>query len=127
MKAAGIVTFGTELIDPDFSTIADAVGLFGARVTKADQLEPALQAAFEHDGPALVEVVIARQELALPPKLTLRPAQGLHALRHPDHTQRPGRRAGRTRQDKPAPARARVSRCLEASDSRAWASRITIS
>ena len=35
MKAAGFVTFGTGLVDPDFAGIAEAAGLFGARVTKA--------------------------------------------------------------------------------------------
>jgi hypothetical protein len=70
MKAAGIPTFGTDLLDPDFAGIARAAGLFGARVEKASELEDALRAAFAHDGPALVDVRTARQELSLPPKLT---------------------------------------------------------
>jgi pyruvate dehydrogenase (quinone) len=43
---------------------------------KADELEDALRAAFGHDGPALVDVRTARQELALPPKLTLGQLKG---------------------------------------------------
>jgi pyruvate dehydrogenase (quinone) len=39
-------------------------------VEKAGDLEGALRAAFEHDGPALVDVRTARYELSLPPKLT---------------------------------------------------------
>ena len=70
MKAAGIVTYGTDLDNPDFAGIAKSAGLFGATVAKADELEDALRAAFGHDGPALVDVRTARQELALPPKLT---------------------------------------------------------
>lgn len=66
MKAAGIVTFATDLDDPDFAGIAKATGLYGARVETADQLEPALRAAFDHDGPALVDVLTAREELSLP-------------------------------------------------------------
>jgi pyruvate dehydrogenase (quinone) len=69
MKAAGIPNWGTDLDNPDFAGIAQATGLFGQRVTKAGELEGALRAAFAHDGPALVEVPTARQELALPPKL----------------------------------------------------------
>ena len=42
MKAAGIVTYGTDLDNPDFAGIARAAGLFGARVDKADELEGAL-------------------------------------------------------------------------------------
>ena len=83
MKAAGIVTYGTDLDNPDFAGIARATGLFGARVEQADQLEDALSEAFEHGGPALVEVRTARQELALPPKLTFGEIKGftLYATR----------------------------------------------
>ena len=83
MKAAGIITYGTDLDNPDFAGIARSAGLFGARVEKADELEDALQAAFGHDGPALVDVRIARQELSLPPKLSYGPIKGftLYATR----------------------------------------------
>ena len=83
MKAAGIVTYGTDLDNPDFAAIAQAVGLFGARVEKAGELGDALLAAFEHDGPALVDVRTDRHELALPPKLTYGEIKGftLYATR----------------------------------------------
>jgi pyruvate dehydrogenase (quinone) len=83
MKAAGIVTFGTDLVDPDFTGIARSAGLFGARVEKASELEEALRTAFAHDGPALVDVRTARQELSLPPKLTYGQIKGftLYATR----------------------------------------------
>jgi pyruvate dehydrogenase (quinone) len=83
MKAAGIPTYGTDLTDPDFSGIARAAGLFGARVEKTDELEGALHAAFAHDGPALVDVCTARHELSLPPKLTYGEIKGftLYATR----------------------------------------------
>jgi pyruvate dehydrogenase (quinone) len=69
MKAAGIVTYGTDLDNPDFAAIATAVGLFGLRVEQAAELDDALRAAFGHDGPALVEVRTDRYELSLPPRL----------------------------------------------------------
>ena len=83
MKAAGIVSFGTDLVDPDFTGIARAAGLFGARVEKAGELEDALRAAFTYDGPALVDVRTARQELSLPPKLSYGQIKGftLYATR----------------------------------------------
>jgi pyruvate dehydrogenase (quinone) len=83
MKAAGIVTFGTDLDNPDFAGIAEAVGLFGARVEKPHELEEALRAAFGHDGPALVDVRTDRHELSLPPKLTYGQIKGftLYATR----------------------------------------------
>ena len=83
MKAAGIPTYGTDLVDPDFVGIARSAGLFGVRVEKASELDDALRAAFTHDGPALVDVRTARQELALPPKLTYGQIKGftLYATR----------------------------------------------
>ena len=83
MKAAGIVTYGTDLDNPDFAGIARASGLLGIRVDKAGDLEDALRQAFGHDGPALVEVRTARLELSLPPKLTYGQIKGftLYATR----------------------------------------------
>jgi pyruvate dehydrogenase (quinone) len=83
MKAAGIVTYGTDLDNPDFAGIARATGLFGTRVDKAGELEDALRAAFSHDGPALVDVRTERHELSLPPKLTYGQIKGftLYATR----------------------------------------------
>jgi len=83
MKAAGFVNYGTDLDNPDFAAIAQAIGLSGTTVEKADELEGALRASFAHDGPALVDVHVARQELSLPPKITLEQAKGfgLFAMR----------------------------------------------
>jgi pyruvate dehydrogenase (quinone) len=76
MLAAGIVPFGTDLKNPDFSKVAEACGLFGVRVTKTEELKPALEAAFAHDGPALVDVLVHRNELSMPPTITASQALG---------------------------------------------------
>ena len=77
MKAAGIVNFGTDLDNPDFAEVARAVGLLGVRVETARRSSTtALRAAFAHDGPALVDVVTERQELAMPPKISFEEARG---------------------------------------------------
>jgi pyruvate dehydrogenase (quinone) len=83
MKAAGIVNYATDLDNPDFAAIANAAGLYGVRVERSADLEGALTAAFAHEGPALVDVKTARQELSLPPKITLEQAKGftLYATR----------------------------------------------
>ncbi|MFV9425154.1 ubiquinone-dependent pyruvate dehydrogenase [Microbacterium sp. S1037] len=83
MKAAGFVTFGTDLKNPDFAAVAEAIGLKGFRVDDADDLEGALSAALAYDGPALVSVKTARQELSMPPSVTLEQAKGftLYAIR----------------------------------------------
>ncbi|MCV7286547.1 ubiquinone-dependent pyruvate dehydrogenase [Mycolicibacterium wolinskyi] len=83
MKAAGIVTFGTDLVNPDFAAVAQSMGVFGRRVTEPGHLETALRDAFAHDGPAVVDVVTARQELSIPPAITAEQAKGfsLYAIR----------------------------------------------
>ncbi len=71
MKASGFLDTGTELKNPNFGAMAEAMGIKGIRVEKPQDLRGALTTAFAHDGPVLVDVVSARQELALPPKTTL--------------------------------------------------------
>jgi pyruvate dehydrogenase (quinone) len=83
MKAAGFVSFGTDLTDPNFAAVAQAFGMHGVRVEHPDDLADALRAAFAHNGSALVEVMTARQELAMPPTITLEQIKGftLYATR----------------------------------------------
>ncbi|MFT4280789.1 ubiquinone-dependent pyruvate dehydrogenase [Microbacterium sp.] len=83
MKAAGIVTYGTDLQNPNFADVAESVGITGIRVEKAADLRGALQRAFAEEGPVLLDVVTAREELSMPPAITASQAKGftLWALR----------------------------------------------
>lgn len=83
MKAAGFVNFGTQLDNPSFADVANAMGIHGQRVEQPDDLEGALRAALDHDGPALVDVVTAQQELSIPPAITAQQVKGftLYAIR----------------------------------------------
>lgn len=76
MKAAGLVDFGTDLLNPNFAKLAESADIFGVRVEKPEELRPALSKAFDHDGPALIEVLVNRQELSMPPTITLDQAWG---------------------------------------------------
>jgi pyruvate dehydrogenase (quinone) len=69
MKAAGFLDFGTALDNPSFAQVASAAGLLGIRVEKPEDLQSALTQAFAHNGPALVDVVVHRQELSMPPTI----------------------------------------------------------
>ncbi|HML28831.1 MAG TPA: ubiquinone-dependent pyruvate dehydrogenase [Hyphomicrobium sp.] len=71
MKAAGFLDTGCDLQNPDFAATARAMGVKGIRVERPQDLRGALTEAFSHDGPALVDVVSARQELIMPPKASL--------------------------------------------------------
>ena len=67
----------------DFASVAQAMGVFGRRVEQPGDLEQALTDAFAYDGPAVVDVVTARQELSIPPAITVEQAKGfsLYAIR----------------------------------------------
>lgn len=83
MKAAGIVNYGTDLVNPDFAAVAASLGIPGYRATTGDELRMALNEALSRPGPALVSVAVARQELSIPPAITAAQAKGfaLFALR----------------------------------------------
>jgi pyruvate dehydrogenase (quinone) len=76
MKAAGLVDFGTDLQNPNFAKMAEAAGLLGLTAETPDQVRLMIAKILEHDGPALLEVPISRQELSMPPKITLEQAKG---------------------------------------------------
>lgn len=83
MKAGGYLTDGTTLDNPNFAAIANACGAKGIRVEQASQLDEAIQQALAHDGPALIDVVTAKEELVMPPQIKLEQAKGfsLYMLR----------------------------------------------
>lgn len=76
MKAGGYLDTGTDLQNPDFAAMANAMGVKGIRVEESEDVDSALRDAFAHPGPALVDVVTAKQELVVPPKIQLEQAKG---------------------------------------------------
>jgi pyruvate dehydrogenase (quinone) len=76
MKAAGILDFGTDLHNPNFARMAEAAGILGLRAETPDQVKPAIEQALKHDGPALVEAIVSRQELSMPPTITADQVKG---------------------------------------------------
>jgi len=83
MKAAGLIDYGTELVNPNFAKLARSADILGIRVVMPEDLRPALERAFAYEGPALVEVIVSRQELSMPPTITAEQALGfsLYMLR----------------------------------------------
>ena len=83
MKAAGFVTYATDLENPDFGAVANAAGLKGYRVEDSNLLEGTVAQFLAHDGPALLDVVTDRQEMSMPPSIKAEQAKGfaLYAIR----------------------------------------------
>ena len=76
MKAAGLIDYGTNLVNPNFAKLAESADILGVRVERPEDLRPALERAFAHEGPALVEVIVNRQELSMPPTISAEQALG---------------------------------------------------
>lgn len=72
-KVEGLLDAYTDLVNPDFSRVAEAIGLRGWRVEHEDELDGAVQAWLAEPGPALLDVVTDRFELVMPP--TVKPGQ----------------------------------------------------
>ncbi|HEX7323780.1 MAG TPA: ubiquinone-dependent pyruvate dehydrogenase [Rhodanobacteraceae bacterium] len=75
-KSTGFVDFGTGLDNPDFAAMAEAAGIKGIRITDPATVERDLAAALACDGPVVVDAVVERMELAMPPKIKAEMARG---------------------------------------------------
>jgi pyruvate dehydrogenase (quinone) len=75
-KSTGFLPFGTEFKNPNFAAMAEAVGIRGIRLEHPEEVEAGITAALNHDGPVLIDAVVNRTELAMPPAVTLEMAKG---------------------------------------------------
>jgi pyruvate dehydrogenase (quinone) len=83
LKAGGYLDTNVDLSKTDFAAIAKGAGIFSVRVEESEDVADALEKAFAHPGPALIDVVTSKHELAMPPKVELEQAKGfsLYMLR----------------------------------------------
>jgi pyruvate dehydrogenase (quinone) len=70
MKASGFLDVGCDLKNPNFAEMAKSMGIKGVRVEAPQDLPTAVREVLQHKGPALLDVVSARQELVMPPTTT---------------------------------------------------------
>ena len=75
-KSSGFLYSGTDLVNPNFAALAEAVGIKGVRIANPAEVEPKLHEAFAHPGPVLVDAVVNRMELAMSPRVTAEMAKG---------------------------------------------------
>jgi pyruvate dehydrogenase (quinone) len=76
MKAAGFIDTNVDLQNPDFAAMARAMGIFARRVEDPGELPGAMKEMLAHNGPALLDVVTAKQELSMPPTITAEQVKG---------------------------------------------------
>src|ERR1700754_3419550 len=82
-KSTSFIPYGTGLTNPNFAAMAESIGIKGIRLEKPSEVEAGIAAALKHDGPVLIDAVVNRQELAIPPAINLEMAKGfsLYMLR----------------------------------------------
>lgn len=68
-KVEGLLDTYTDLVNPDFSRVAEAIGFRGWRIERAEDLDAAVRAWLAEPGPAMLDVVTDRFELVMPPKV----------------------------------------------------------
>src|SRR6202022_1502300 len=75
-KSTGFLDFGTEFKNPNFAAMAEAVGIRCIRLEDPAAVDKGVAAALAHNGPVLIDAVVSRTELAMPPSITLEMAKG---------------------------------------------------
>jgi len=76
MEVAGIPDVETDMLNPDFEKLAEAMGMYGITVNAPEEVRSALEKAFQHDGPALITIHTDPNALAMPPKMTFEQLKG---------------------------------------------------
>jgi pyruvate dehydrogenase (quinone) len=77
MEVAGIPDLETEMMNPDFTKIAEAMGMPGVTIYDPDEVKPELEKAFLLEGPVLVTIQTDPNALAMPPKLEFDQMKGM--------------------------------------------------
>jgi pyruvate dehydrogenase (quinone) len=77
MEVAGIPDLETEMMNPDFTKIAEAMGMPGITIYDPGEVKPGLEKAFLQEGPVLVTIQTDPNALAMPPKLEFDQMKGM--------------------------------------------------
>lgn len=71
MEVGGLADCQTDMLNPDFALVAEAMGMKGLNVDNPEDVLTTLFDAFEMDGPVLVNIMTDPNALAMPPKVEL--------------------------------------------------------
>ena len=71
MEVAGLPDWQTDLLNPDFATVAKAMGMAAYTVGNPEEVKETFEQAFRFDGPALINVMTDPNALAMPPKIEI--------------------------------------------------------
>jgi pyruvate dehydrogenase (quinone) len=76
MEVAGLPDWQTDLKNPNFAKLAEAVGIMGVRIEDPANVRAGLEQGLGHSGPALIEVVTDPNALPMPPHISADQVEG---------------------------------------------------
>jgi pyruvate dehydrogenase (quinone) len=76
METAGMPDFQTDLKNPNFAKLAEAIGIMGVRIENPADVTSGIKKALQHSGPALIDVVTDPNALSIPSHADLSQAVG---------------------------------------------------
>ena len=77
MEVAGLPDWQTDMVNPDFALVAEAMGMKGITVREPEDVKQALREAFLFKGPALINIMTDSNALAMPPKIEFEQVKGM--------------------------------------------------
>jgi pyruvate dehydrogenase (quinone) len=75
-KSSGFLDTGTNLKNPNFAAMAESIGVRGIRLENPGEVERGIADALAHNGPVLIDAVVSRMVLPIPPSITADMAKG---------------------------------------------------
>lgn len=69
MEVAGIPDIETDMLNPDFTKLAEAMGMYGITINDPAEVKSTLEKVFLQDGPALITIQTDSNALAMPPQM----------------------------------------------------------
>jgi pyruvate dehydrogenase (quinone) len=75
-KSTGFLDYGTGFKNPNFAAMAEASGIRGIRLEDPGDVDKGIAEALAHDGPVLVDAVVSKTVLPIPPAITTEMAKG---------------------------------------------------
>jgi pyruvate dehydrogenase (quinone) len=76
MEVAGIPDLETDMLNPDFAKLAEAMGMPGITIQHPDEVKVGLEKALAQEGPVLVNIITDPNSLAMPPKIEFDQVKG---------------------------------------------------
>lgn len=77
MEVDGLPDSETDMINPDFALVAQAMGFQGVTITKPEEVENAIANALAFEGPILLNIMTNPNALAMPPKIEWEQVKGM--------------------------------------------------